>query len=45
MGIPFLLLLLEQLKRRSELDSGGEGKPEVTSRGDTNCREEEEDDE
>jgi len=35
-------LLLEQLKRTSELGSGGEGKPAVTARGETYCREEQE---
>lgn len=33
-------LLLEQLKRRSELVCGGEGKPAVTARGETYLREE-----
>ncbi|QCD88105.1 large subunit ribosomal protein L2 [Vigna unguiculata] len=36
------VLLLEQLKRRSELGSGGEGKPAVTAMGETYCREEQE---
>ncbi|RDY11715.1 hypothetical protein CR513_03573, partial [Mucuna pruriens] len=35
-------LLLEQLKRTSELGSGGEGKPAVTARGETYWREEQE---